>query len=98
MVTLSYNGNTYEEWDIDALLAAGVPESLIHQTITDDQWHTIRVKRDALMAQCDWTQMPDVELNEAQKAAYTAYRQSLRDIPQKFSEPDTVIWPEKPAL
>lgn len=57
---------------------------------------TIRVKRDALLAACDWTQMPDSPLSEEEKASYQAYRQALRDVPQQEGFPTSIQWPEEP--
>jgi len=57
---------------------------------------TIRIKRQALLAACDWTQMPDVPLTQEQKQAWEVYRQQLRDFPATC---DTVnpVWPVMPT-
>lgn len=57
---------------------------------------TIRTQRDALLSACDWTQMPDSPLSEEEKAAYQAYRQALRDVPQQEGFPETINWPKEP--
>ena len=57
---------------------------------------TIRVKRDSLLAACDWTQMADSPLDDETKAAYQAYRQALRDVPQQEGFPTSIQWPEEP--
>jgi hypothetical protein len=56
-------------------------------------WPTIRAQRDALLAQSDWTQMPDVTLST--KEAWAVYRQALRDITQQ-TDPHNIIWPTPP--
>ena len=56
----------------------------------------VRAQRDALLAACDWTQMADSPLSEEEKAAYQAYRQALRDVPQQEGFPETISWPEEP--
>lgn len=56
----------------------------------------VRAQRDSLLAACDWTQMPDSPLSEKEKAAYQAYRQALRDVPQQEGFPETISWPEEP--
>ncbi|MBM5036718.1 phage tail assembly chaperone [Vibrio parahaemolyticus] len=58
----------------------------------------MRHRRDVLMAQTDWTQMPDAPLSDSKKAEFATYRQALRDIPQTYSNPDDVVWPEKPTI
>ena len=51
----------------------------------------LRSRRDRLLFACDWTQLPDAPLTEAQRAAWRAYRQALRDVPE------TGDWPIPPA-
>jgi hypothetical protein len=67
-----------------------------HPTV-EERWSAIRSRRDALLAQCDWTQIPDAPLTDEQKTAWQAYRQALRDLPQDYSDPDAVAWPEPPG-
>lgn len=57
-------------------------------------WNQIRMIRDSLISETDWSQLSDI--SEVTKAKWAAYRQALRDIPQKFTSPDLVIWPEHP--
>lgn len=56
-------------------------------------WPSIRAKRDALLVQSDWTQLPDVPLPT--KEAWATYRQALRDITQQ-PDPHNIIWPTPP--
>jgi len=59
-------------------------------------WAQVRAERDRLLAASDWTQMPDAPLTAEVKQAWADYRQTLRDIPQDFADPDDVVWPEQP--
>ena len=56
----------------------------------------IRQKRNDLLKDCDWTQFPSTKLSDEKKAAWEAYRQALRDIPQTLVDPDNVTWPTPP--
>lgn len=58
-----------------------------------------RLKRDRLLAACDWTQQADVLASMAadKKAAWTAYRAALRNLPQTSPDPLAIIWPVAPA-
>ena len=56
----------------------------------------IRSERDALLAACDFTQLPDAPLSTEQRARWVAYRQDLRDIPLQAGFPNAVIWPTAP--
>lgn len=51
----------------------------------------VRSQRDQLLAQSDWTQMPDSPLPDEIKAAWAAYRQALRDLPPTVTE-ETENW------
>jgi hypothetical protein len=53
----------------------------------------MRLQRDQLLADSDWTQLPDVPL--ATKEAWATYRQALRDLPEHPNWPDLneADWP-----
>ncbi|WP_207260873.1 tail fiber assembly protein [Desulfovibrio sp. Huiquan2017] len=57
----------------------------------------VRAERDRRLAACDWTQMPDAPLDDTARAAWTVYRQALRDVPQQEGFPWVVVWPVGPA-
>ena len=56
----------------------------------------VRQRRNRLLSQCDWPQMPDVDSNIAQ--GFRDYRQALRDIPQQEQFPYDVQWPSSPSI
>jgi hypothetical protein len=62
-----------------------------------DDWLEIRTRRNVLLADSDWSQLSDTALTEEQRAAWKTYRQALRDIPEAFSNPSSVVWPELPT-
>ena len=57
------------------------------------QWTVVRAERNKLLADCDWTQLPDAS---ADAAAWAVYRQALRDITDQ-SDPFNIQWPTMPA-
>lgn len=57
-------------------------------------WNDIRYDRNSILKNCDFTQVADYPGN---KEKWAKYRQLLRDIPQNFSDPNKVIWPEQPS-
>lgn len=57
------------------------------------QWTVVRAERNKLLADCDWTQLPDAS---ADAAAWAVYRQALRDITDQ-SDPFNIQWPTTPA-
>jgi hypothetical protein len=58
-------------------------------------WEQIRSQRDALLKDSDWAIISDATPKPS-KEAWLTYRQALRDIPQNFSTPEEVVWPNKP--
>lgn len=57
-----------------------------------DHLALLRSKRNRLLAQTDWTQLPDAPVN---KTAWATYRQALRDLPATV-DTDNPVWPEQP--
>ena len=58
-------------------------------------WTDIRADRDSRLVETDWTQTPDVPQETIWK--WKTYRQDLRDIPQKQTDPTNITWPTKPS-
>ena len=59
----------------------------------------IRMVRNALLKNSDWTQNTDSPLPEQLKKAWLEYRKKLRDLPKDYSEAksfEEVIFPEEP--
>ena len=54
----------------------------------------VRVRRNALLAASDWTQMPDAPVDQA---VWAEYRQALRDLPKNTVDPENPVWPTPPA-
>lgn len=54
----------------------------------------LRLIRDALLAQSDWTQVADAPVDQP---AWATYRQALRDLPANTADPREAVWPEPPA-
>jgi len=57
-------------------------------------WEQIRSKRNNLLALSDYTQMADWP---GDKTAWATYRQTLRDLPQTYTNAADVVWPSKPG-
>lgn len=66
----------------------------------------LRMWRNRLLAESDWTQMPDSPLTDSQKTQWATYRQSLRDMTDTYStvpltdkgvmDETQITWPTKP--
>lgn len=57
----------------------------------------VRRQRDAKLTACDWTQLADAPLSAGVKAAWSTYRQALRDVPGQAGFPLVVEWPVVPG-
>jgi Phage tail assembly chaperone protein len=62
-------------------------------------WEQIRLTRDSLLTSSDWTDTLSAKqrLGDEKYTQWQAYRQSLRDVPQTYSDPASVIWPNIPG-
>ncbi|MGE5553289.1 MAG: tail fiber assembly protein [Betaproteobacteria bacterium] len=82
---------------MDAALFDQAQPSPEQPMTTEQAWAALRAERNARLAACDWTQLPDVPLTVDQKAAWAQYRQKLRDLPADTTDPCNPVWPEPPA-
>lgn len=90
-----------EDDQLDANLSIAKSESCNGEVTVEDIPMTAeeaRTKRDKLLADTDWTQVLDAPIDAATREAYRVYRQALRDIPEQEGFPETIIWPELPAV
>ena len=64
--------------------------------LEETSWNIIRKKRDYLLWTTDWSMTPGCTVDQA---AWAAYRQALRDIPQTYKSSGfaSVIWPKAPS-
>lgn len=60
----------------------------------DQQFDYVRAVRNAELAATDWTQVAD---SQANKTAWAAYRQALRDLPEQNADPKKIVFPTRPA-
>ena len=61
----------------------------------------LRIARNQLLSESDWTQMPDSQLSDSKKAEWVTYRQALRDVPAnanaELASLNGFVWPTKPS-
>lgn len=64
-----------------------------------DPGPAIRAERDRLLIASDKEMLVDLwsVKTPEQQAAWTVYRQALRDVPEQSGFPGTVVWPVAPA-
>ena len=80
--------------------AAAAAQAAYVETMVPANMTTLRADRDIRLTNCDWTQLPDCQLSDEEKAKWATYRQRLRDFPSTFSDPyspaDWTDWPVTP--
>jgi len=70
-----------------------VYDNVVHIIIP---FENLRVKRNELLKDTDWTQTNDIGLEN--EVEWEVYRQALRDLPSTTEDPETPIWPEPPQV
>ncbi|WP_210499826.1 phage tail assembly chaperone [Vibrio crassostreae] len=62
-----------------------------------EEWVEHIEHRDRLMVDADHLVNTAMDM-ELDVTPFRQYRQALRDIPQTYSNPEDVVWPQKPSL
>ncbi|KID58278.1 hypothetical protein N473_12075 [Pseudoalteromonas luteoviolacea CPMOR-1] len=69
-----------------------------HELFTAKQWLEIKSIRNSLLRESDWTQVNDSPFSAEDSQLIQEYRAALRNIPQEFNSPESVVWPQKPDV
>jgi hypothetical protein len=56
-----------------------------------------RQKRNELLSQSDWMVTKAMESGTPLDFEWTAYRKTLRDVPQQSGFPENIVWPVPPS-
>lgn len=70
-----------------------VYDNVVHIIIP---FENLRVKRNELLKDTDWTQTNDIGLENEEE--WVTYRQALRDLPANTEDPINPVWPEPPQV
>lgn len=81
---------TGSEWKVVDPVPEPEPEP---EPTEEEVRENLRSKRDQILTESDWTQLPDAPVDQE---AWANYRQALRDVPQQSGFPDSFEWPTKP--
>ena len=104
------SGNLYSklEW-LDKSQTKPTEEEInikITQLKEAEPFRLLRVERNKLIAETDWTQLKDIDLDIIRDRNWKNYRQALRDLPEKSNpklneygdlDMKSVSWPDKPS-
>ena len=100
--------NSYEniDWNVGIVTTPPTEEQVLNkaQELYDGEaMNRLRIHRNILMSNCDWTQGADSPLSDEKKAEWVTYRQALRDLPSTASPVlvgpfiSNVDWPTEPS-
>jgi len=78
---------------VDGETTAAEQEAAYRAAKDAEQAKSVRETRTTKLAECDWTQIAD---STADKAAWAAYRQALRDLTKQTGFPWDITWPTQP--
>ena len=78
----------------------------IEELKISEPFRLLREIRNKLIAETDWTQLKDIDLDIIRERNWKNYRQALRDLPSKSTpkldsfdrlDMSSVTWPDKPS-
>ena len=85
------NGIWTQTWQLNSASADEISNRVSNQA------NTIRLQRNLLLKECDFTQCRDISTNP-NTDPWIPYRKALRDITTQSGFPFNVVWPTKPNI
>jgi hypothetical protein len=93
--TWIYDGTSFVEIDSNTNYGQFIGTNV---NLTDAQLKAIIIEdRNKRLANCDWTQLPDIP-STVDKAAWAVYRQALRDLPNNNLDVHNPVYPVPPIV
>ena len=84
-------------WVVNEAAKTVVYDQVGHEDeMSDTAMNTLRLGRDHLLADSDFSVLEDAPVGTA-KQAWKDYRQALRDLPANTPDPAKPVWPVPPA-
>ena len=71
------------------------PKCSYKELISNISWDDIKKQRDELLNKSDIDVLKCIENNASCSIQLKNYRQALRDIPQKYTDANSIVWPIK---
>ena len=104
------SGNLYSNLEWFDKSQTKPTEEEINQKVSEleaqEPFTLLREERNKLIAETDWTQLKDIDLDIIRERNWKNYRQALRDLPTKSNpklnsigdlDMSSVTWPDKPS-
>jgi len=88
---------SYDDWQTAIHNRCVVVDGAISVVGVSDEeiMESVRIKRNFLLKESDWTQFPDSPLTVEKRAEWSLYRQALRDLPENVNI-NNVVFPTEP--
>ena len=83
------------EWEVQLVDNVWTQVWTVSQAPINEASSNVRRKRDVLLEESDWTQLPDVPVDTDE---WAAYRRNLRNITSQAGFPYAITWPEAPSI
>ena len=104
-------GDTYDsiEWystNTEPLPTEDEVNAKVDELKSAEPFRLLRIERNKLIAETDWTQLKDIDLDIIRERNWKNYRQALRDLPSKSIpklndngdlDMSSINWPDKPS-
>lgn len=78
-------------------LAVVTDPQMVEAEVPAPTWDSVRGRRNGLLSESDWTQLPDAPVSLSDQDLWKVYRKGLRDLPENFKNPGDVVWPIPPV-
>ena len=103
-------GDTYADLEWSDKIQTQPTEDEVNTKIAEletvEPLRLLRIERNKLIAETDWTQLKDISLDSIREKNWKEYRQALRDLPNGSTpklnsygglDMSSVTWPDKPS-
>jgi hypothetical protein len=90
-------GPVFTDTTVEGVTTTALEHETAYKAQKDaEQAKSVRVSRDAKLAECDWRVIKATETSTALPTEWATYRQSLRDVTSQSGFPWTITWPDAP--
>ncbi|HCE1515538.1 TPA: phage tail assembly chaperone [Vibrio parahaemolyticus] len=96
-VNITFKGVCYDGFNYEHLCSM-LGKNVVDNQLSSQRWSQVREQRDKLLRETDWALTIDSPVDAETIEALKIYRQSLRNIPQDYTDPESVIWPQLPLI
>ena len=90
------DGEWTESWSIHPRYDDPDEQATWEAEILNSRWEMVIAERNRLLAETDYTDLPNTPITTQSRTNFIAYRQQLRDITNIQTDPYNIIWPTIP--